>query len=155
VTVLSDPGRMIRVMQVNPWQRLAEQWPRVQVTYGDLGSPHRHGLTRWRGRRPLGITLHQDLTQVQRRCALAHELEHLDRGAPCETLRASIERRVMAATAKYLLPDLDLLADTLACYDLHRGAAELWVTFPILVERLRTLTEGEMEFVTSRRDAVA
>lgn len=154
--ILSDPARTLRIMNVNPWQRLAEQWPRVPVEYADLGSPHRHGLTLWRAGRPLRVTLHAQLTQVQRRCALAHELEHLDRGAPCETLRASIERRVIAATARYLLPDLDTLAETISAFDLRRAADELWVTFPVLVDRLRAVTDKELAYVTSRRgEAVA
>jgi hypothetical protein len=155
MAILSDPGRTLRIMSVNPWQRLAEEWPRVPVVYADLG-PHRYGESRWKAGRPVGIVLHRRLTQVQRRCTLAHELEHLDRGAPCETLRASIERRVINATARYLLPNLDLLAETLGAYDLRRAADELWVTFPVLVDRLRSLTDKELEYVTSRRgEAVA
>lgn len=153
--VLSDPARTLRVMSINPWQRLAEQWPGIPVVYADLGSTYRHGISRWKHGRPVEIALHERLTQVQRRCALAHELEHLDRGAPCESLRASIERRVLNATARYLLPDLDLLADALSVYDWHRAADELWVTFPVLVDRLKALTDREVERVTLRRDHAA
>lgn len=152
---LSDLPSTLRLMQVNPWQRLAEDWPGIPVLYRHLPSPHLHGETRWKDGAPIGVVLHEDLTQVQRRCALAHELEHLDRGAPCERLRASIEARVVRATAKYLLPDLDLLADTLAIYDMHRAALELWVTFPVLVDRLRSLTDQELAHVARRDDAVA
>lgn len=153
--ILSDPARTLRVMAVNPWQRLAEDWPQVDVIYADLGSQYRHGLTRWKQGQPAQIALHEQLTQVQRRCALAHELEHLDRGAPCESLRASIERRVLKATARYLLPDLDLVAQTLDVYGWHRAATELWVTFPVLVDRLKGLSEREVDRVTLRRDRVA
>jgi hypothetical protein len=155
MTILSDPHRMLRVMDVNPWRRLAEDWPGVPVVYADLGSQHRHGLTRWKRGRPVEVALNEHLTQVQRRCALAHELEHLDRGAPCETLRASIERRVLNATARYLLPDLALVADTLDVYGWHRAADELWVTFPVLVDRLKNLTDREVERVTLRREHAA
>lgn len=155
MTIMSDPARTLRVMQVNPWQRLAEDWPQVRVLYADLGSEYKHGSTRWKAGHPVGVVLHEQLTQVQRRCALAHELEHLDRGAPCETLRASIERRVINATAKYLLPDLEVLAGMLAAYDLRRAADEMWVTFPVLVDRLRGMTDRELEFVTERRSAEA
>jgi hypothetical protein len=150
MSILSDPERTLRAMAVNPWQRLAEDWPRIQVVYEDLG-PHRMGESRFRAGKPVGIALHKDLNQVERRCTLAHELEHFDRGQPCETLRASIERRVLAATSKYLLPDLDLLADVLALYDLYRAANELWVTFPVLVDRLKNMTDTELEHVTARR----
>jgi hypothetical protein len=146
----------MRVMQVNPWQRLTEDWPGIPVEFADLGSLHRHGETHWRDGQPLRVVLHGQLTQVQRRCTLAHELEHLDRGAPCETLRASIEARIVRATAKYLLPDLDALAATIGVYDLRRAADEMWVTFPIMVERLRGLTDTELDYVTERRgEAIA
>lgn len=152
LSILSDPERTLRIMLVNPWQRLAAEWPHIPVNYEDLGNVHKHGVSRWAADgKPLEIVLHERLTQVQRRCALAHELAHLDRGAPCESLRASIERRVIAETARYLLPDLDLLAAALAVYDLRRAANELWVTFPVLVDRLRGLTDHELDFVTERR----
>lgn len=153
---LSEPGRTLRLMQVNPWQRLAEEWPHLKVVYVDLGSPHKHGATRWKAGRPVSVLLHEDLTQVQRRCTLAHELEHLDRGAPCDGLRASTERRVINATARYLLPDLSLIADAVQLYDLHRAADDLWVTFPVLIDRLRGMTDSELEIVAARRnEAVA
>ena len=155
ITELSDPKRTLRIMSVNPWQRLAEEWPRVPVTYADLGSPYKHGLTRWKAGRPIAVVLHERLTQVQRRCTLAHELEHLDRGAPCESLRASIEQRVVRATARYLLPDIALIADAVRLYDLHRAADELWVTFPVLVDRLRTMSDAELSLIGDERESVA
>lgn len=120
------------------------------------GCPDWH---RWTGIEPVNYIIYivsgVRLDGMQRRCILAHELEHLDRGAPCETLRASIERRVLNAAARYLLPDLDLLADTLAVYDWHRSTDELWVTFPVLVDRLKNLTEKEVQRVTLRREHAA
>lgn len=145
VMILSEPSSTLRVMQVNPWQRLAEDWPGITVKYEDLGA--RWGVTKWRRDKPIGIALHSRLTQVQRRVTIAHECEHLDRGAPCETIKASVERRVLAATAKYLLPDLELVAGMLAVYDMHRAADELWVTFPVLVDRLRSLSDLELTIV--------
>jgi hypothetical protein len=155
MTILSDPESTLRVMTVNPWQRLAEDWPAVPIRYLDLGSRFVHGRSVWKRGRPVEVQLHSALNQVQRRCTLAHELEHLDRGAPCETLRATIERRVVHATARYLLPDLDLVSSAIEVYDLHRAANELWVTFPVLVDRLRGLTAKELDHVTRHRGAVA
>lgn len=139
-------------MHPNPWRRLAEDWPDVSVTYADLG--HRWGITEWA---PSGarIVLHRDLNQVKRRCVIAHECEHLDRGAPCDSLRASIEQRVLDATARYLLPDLEVVARTIGVYDLRRAADELWVSFPVLVDRLNGLRDGELDLVLSRRESVA
>lgn len=114
------------------------------------------GLTRWVSGRPVEIVLNCELTQVQRRVTIAHECEHLDRGAPCASLQASIEQRVLQATARYLLPDLDVLGQHLAVYDLHRVADELWVTWPVLVDRLNGLSDDESLYVHSfRSDAVA
>lgn len=144
---LSDGARRIDPMRAHPWKRLADDWPQIHVLHEDLG-PHRMGSSRWLAGRPVGIVLHRGLSQVERRCVLAHELEHFDRGQPCATLRASIEARVLRDTARYLLPDLDEIAKALATYDsLYQSAAELWVTFPVLVDRLNGLTDAESEYV--------
>jgi hypothetical protein len=129
----------------NPWDRLREDWPQVKWHKADLGS--RRGETRWYDDGRIEILTHHDLTQVARRAALAHELEHLDWGAPCHTLRASNEARVIAATARYLLPDLEQIRDAVHTYDLRRAAHELWVPFTVLVDRLNGLTDDESHYV--------
>lgn len=136
-------------MLPNPWRRFAEDWPQLHVEYADLG--FRHGLTRWVGCHPVAVVLHSALTQRQRRVAIAHECEHLDRGRPCETLRATIEQRVLDATAKWLLPDLDQIAEIVAVYDLHQAAEALWVTYPCLVDRFRCMSNDELEYVLDRQ----
>lgn len=150
---MSEPCRRLRPVYVDPWQRLGRHYPAVAVRYADLGMDWGRAL--WLDGRPMEIVMHQRLTQVQRRVTLAHELEHLDRGAPCDTLRATIERRVLDATARYLLPDLDLVARTVAVYDLHRAAHELWVTVPVLIDRLRGLSVSELDQVIAHRESVA
>jgi uncharacterized protein DUF955 len=149
---LSVPDGTVRDVHPNPWQRLARDWPAVDVHYAELGQVW--GRTRWTRDGAL-IILNQRLTQVQRRVTIAHELEHLDRGAPCATLRASIEQRVLTDTARYLLPDIDAVAEAVAVYDLRRAANELWVTFPVLVDRLRALSAAQLAYVAQRRDAAA
>lgn len=144
---LSDLNRILPLVQVNPWQRLVEDWPQIRVEHEDTGSPYRHGVTHWADGTPIRVVLHKALSQVQRRCALAHELEHLDRGRPCESLRASIERRVLRDTARYLLPDLGIVGAALTVYSLRQAAAELWVTFPVLVDRLNHLSAKEAEYL--------
>lgn len=143
---------MLRVVTPNPWRRLAEDWPEVRVEYSDLGQ--RWERTRWELGGPV-IHLHERLLQVQARYAVAHATEHLVRGAPCESLRASIEARVLADTARWLLPDLDKVADVLAAYDLRAAASELWVPWQCLVDRLNGLSDDESEYVHARREAVA
>jgi hypothetical protein len=141
-------------MHPDPWTRFAEDWPAVTWRKVDLGL--RWGLTRWVGGQPVEVLLHSNLTQVQRRVTIAHECEHLDRGAPCRSMRGRDEQKVRDATARYLIPDLGQLAAHLAAYDVHRAADELWVTYPVLVDRLRGLSDTELERVTNGRgDAVA
>lgn len=152
---LSEPERTLACMIVNPWQRLAEEWPRVALVYSDKMSRHHWGESRWRAGKPVGIALNRSLTQVQRRCALAHELEHFALGAPCGTFRPSEEKRVLKATALYLLPDLDPIAAALADCTVHAAAEELWVTWSVLVERLRTMTDAELNVIADRRQASA
>lgn len=149
---LSDPALSIGGVIPHPWRRLGDDWPEVRVVRADLG--HRWEITRWENPHPV-VYLHQELNQVQRRTAVAHACEHLDRGVPCETLRASIEARVVAATARYLLPDLDQIADALAIYDARRAAEELWVPWGVLVDRLNGLSDAESDYVHSRREGVA
>lgn len=155
MTILSEPLRTLRVMDVNPWQRLAEEWPTIQVIYRRLPTPHDWGQARWKNGRPVGIVLHEDLTQVQRRCALAHELEHFAQGSPCGTIRPAAEKRVIRATALYLLPDIDLIAAALADCTVHQAAEDLWVTWSVLVERLRAMSDAELDYIADRRQQSA
>lgn len=76
-------------------------------------------------------------SQVERRCTLAHELEHIRRGhRSCQT--PAVERSVRHAAARYLVPDPHDLADALiwARGDLAEAADQLWVDQPTLTARL-------------------
>lgn len=140
---------MIRIMHPDPWKRLANDWPDVRIEHDDL-----LGLwaeTRWMRSGRIVVVLDTRLNQVERRVCIAHECEHLDRGQPHGTLRASAETRVRQATARWLVPDLEILAETVAVYDLHQAAEQLWVTFPVLVDRLNGLTDTESNYVHERR----
>lgn len=147
--ILSDAPRTLPHMTPHPWRRLAEDWPDVQVRHVDLGA--RWELTRWEQPHPV-IYLHEKLTQVQRRAAVTHATEHLILGPPPTYLRGAVERRVVAATARYLLPDMGQIADALATYDARRAAHELWVPWSVLVDRLNGLTDSESDYVHARRD---
>jgi hypothetical protein len=151
---LSEGQHKLAIMHPNPWHRLSEDWPAVEVRFQDLGA--RWEITRWEASGPV-IYLHEELTQVQRRAALAHAIEHLERGAPCHTLRASIEQRVVNATALWLLPDVEIMAAAIAAYDceLHRVAHELWVPFHVLIDRIKTLTDDEWVYIDKHREGVA
>lgn len=103
------------------------------------------------------IWLDHRLGQVERRCTLAHELEHLYRGHHgCQD--AAAEAVVAAAAARYLLPDPHVVADALvwAHGDVEAAADELWVDEPTLRARLdaRYLRPGERAIIVARISAL-
>lgn len=99
------------------------------------------------------IWLDRRLGQVERRCTLAHELEHLARGhRGCQD--EATESTVVAAAARYLLPSPHVVADALvwARGDLEAAADELWVDEPTLRARLdaRHLHPAERAIIVKR-----
>lgn len=83
------------------------------------------------------IWLDSRLGQAERRCTLAHELEHIRRGHDgCQP--PQVERSVHSAAARRLIPDVHHLADALvwSCGDLAAAAEELWVDRQTLMARL-------------------
>lgn len=77
------------------------------------------------------------LLQVERRCTLAHELEHLRRGQTC-CVSGVEEVRVRHHAARWLLPSIHDIARALVLADGCRVAAadELWVDVPTFDARL-------------------
>lgn len=120
----------------------------------------------WRDDMPAGlrgatdgsrIWMRDDMTQVERRCVLAHELEHVRRGHDsCQP--ETVETSVRAAAARYLLPDPHVVADALvwARGDLEAAADELWVTGRVLRHRLdvRHLHPAERAIIVARINAL-
>lgn len=103
------------------------------------------------------IWLDSRLSQVERRCTLAHELEHLRRDHNgCQD--EATERTVEAAAARYLMPDPRTVADALvwAHGDLEAAADELWVDEPTLRARLdaRHLHPAERAIIVKRINAL-
>jgi hypothetical protein len=154
---LSEARRIVASMFPDPWQRLRQDWPAVRVVRTDeriLGE--RYELVRWEVEGPV-IYLHHDLSPVQERAGLTHAMEHLDRGAPCESLRSIIEQRVVEATARWLIPDERVLAASLHAHggDLYRSAHDLNVPYFVLKQRIRHLTEDEWIYIEKHREGVA
>lgn len=128
----------------HPWRDLRDHLAHVTVHWRTLPSPV-SGCTD--GER---VWLHDGLSQVERRCVLAHELEHVRRGHR-EAQPAAVEREVRRSVARYLLPDLAALAGALAWANTQDEAAEeLWVTPAVLRDRLEGLTEAERAWLDSR-----
>ncbi|WP_353107766.1 ImmA/IrrE family metallo-endopeptidase [Gordonia sp. (in: high G+C Gram-positive bacteria)] len=86
------------------------------------------------------------LSSAERRCTLAHELVHHERGGlvPIEPILEHREERLVERTAARRLIALDQLIDVLK-WTRHAPevADELWVDVPMLMAFVETLTERE------------
>lgn len=103
------------------------------------------------------IWMRSDLSQVERRCVLAHELEHVKREhRDCQP--EPVEQCVRAAAARYLLPDPHVVAEALvwAAGDVDEAADVLWVTPRVLRHRLdaRHLHPAERAVIVRRVNAL-
>ncbi|WP_181010091.1 ImmA/IrrE family metallo-endopeptidase [Ornithinimicrobium sufpigmenti] len=115
----------------HPWREL-RALTHVVVHWHEL-HPGEWGATDGRHR----IWIDHRLGQAERRCTLAHELEHIRRGhRGCQP--PAVEAVVEAAAARRLIPDPHALADALVWARGCRATAaeELWVDEPTLEARL-------------------
>jgi hypothetical protein len=120
----------------SPWGALREL---AHVTLHFIVMPD-GALGRTDGRRR--IWLDKRLQQAERRCALTHELVHLERGhTSCVGARA--ERAVREETARRLIPFEDLLEAYRWTQHPAELADELWVTADVVHDRLAALSDEE------------
>ncbi|ETT24960.1 phage protein [Rhodococcus aetherivorans] len=126
----------------HPWRHVGKHYPHISVTCAHRLTDGRRGS--WTED---GIYIDRDLTQVERRCALAHEIVHLERGPlPTDPRLAAIEERVVSIIAARRLIPLDDLTEALMWVSLEDQAEladELWVDMPTLRIRLRHLAHEE------------
>lgn len=123
----------------HPWRRLREL-AHVTLIWADLG-PHLLGLT---DHATATVVLNRGLSQAQRRCTIAHELTHVERGPVPGWLTAREEREVDKVVARQLLPDVEAVGEALAwAHTLVEAADELWVDEPTLRARLEHLHPAE------------
>ncbi|MEU6582850.1 hypothetical protein [Nocardia sp. NPDC046763] len=98
-----------------------------------------------------GIYIDRSLGQAARRCALTHEIVHLERGpVPADSRLAVIEERIVSVIAAKRLITLHQLIEALmwaAPTSLYELAEELWVDLSTLRIRLRHLTAKEVQRV--------
>lgn len=98
-----------------------------------------------------GIYIDRLLGQAARRCALTHEIIHLERGpVPREASLAAIEERIVSVLAAQRLIPLPELTEALHWVDLADRdalAEELWVDDITLRTRLQHLTQSERDTV--------
>ncbi len=145
-----EPARTSRAH--HPWRRFAEQtdwslrW--AELPQGVMG------LTCHRTRT---VTLALGMSQAERRCTIAHETEHIERGPvpPHEEVREEldIDRRVAAL----LIPSLPEVVDALASAhgQVETAADALWVDDYLLQVRLASLTTAERAYVDRRLDGLS
>ena len=129
----------------HPWREL-RALAHVVVHYDDL-RPGVWGATDGHAR----IWLDRHLGQVERRCTLAHELEHIRRGhTGCQA--DAVEADVHRTVARRLIP-FDALLDALRwARSLHELADELWVDEDTVLARLAHLHPSERTKVVALRD---
>ena len=98
------------------------------------------------------ITLTLGMNQAERRCTIAHEIEHVRRGMPPVGMEVWEEELVDRNVARLLLPGIEAIGDALAWADWNKfvAAEELWVDELILEARLKYLHPSEKGYLRKR-----
>ncbi len=131
----------------HPWRRFRDQadWLlRMAELPGDLV-----GYTDFVHRE---VVLDSRLLQSERRCTIAHELEHIHRGPPpADGVLLAREELAIDKTVARRLISIEALGEALAwSLDLHEAAEELWVDVPTLRVRLEHLHPAERHYLQRR-----
>lgn len=121
----------------HPWRRFREHWGHVALTVTSLPEDL-HALTDGET-----VWLHTPLFQAERRCAIEHEMIHLERGEHCAQDEAA-ERRTEQEVARRLIPWEELLSGVRWARSERELADELSVTMKVLRARAETLHAGEL-----------
>lgn len=120
----------------------------MELTWANL-PPGVRGLTDGSS----AICLEVDQLQVERRCALAHELAHIDLDHTTKPTVAEEEAARRLAAQKLIT--WDALVDVFRwAHNAHEAADELWVTPEVLEDRLRHLhphERGLLKCITATR----
>ena len=131
----------------HPWRRLRDRpdW----LLEWDMLPPGLMGSTCHRRR---VITLDLRLSQAERRCTIAHELEHVERGPmPSDPILAAREEESIERAVARRLVTIRALGDALAwAHTLDEAAEELWVDVATLEARLRSLHPAEHAYLNRR-----
>lgn len=131
----------------HPWRRFRglAAWT-LQQTVLPSGV---HGLTDWLTGT---VSIELGLTQAERRCTLAHELVHIERGpVPRDPWLAAREESQVEREAARRLVGVYELGEALAwSWCPQEVADELWVDTATLRARLNTLTADERAYLNAR-----
>ncbi len=98
------------------------------------------------------MTLALGMSQAERRCTIAHETEHIERGPVAPQLALREELAIDRAVARLLIPSVGPLVDAMswAAGHVETAADALWVDDYVLAVRLSSLTEAERRCVDRR-----
>lgn len=121
----------------HPWRRFRDQWGHVALAVTPLPEDF-HALTDGRT-----VWLHTPLLQAERRCAIEHEMIHLERDEHCAQDEA-VERRTDQEVGRRLIPWESLLREVRWARSESELAEELWVTEKVLRARAETLRADEL-----------
>lgn len=121
----------------HPWRHFREHWSHVALTVKPLADDF-HALTDGRT-----VWMHTPLFQVERRCAIQHEMIHLERDEVCNQDDA-VERRTEQEVGRRLIYWDQLLAAVRWARNVEELAEELWVTEKVLRARIETLHADEL-----------
>lgn len=121
-----------------PWGKL-RQLAHIAIIWT---RPHSHAYAATDG--TSRIWLDPELNQIERRCALTHELIHIHYGhCGCQPL--AIERRVCLEAAQLLVKFEDLARHARWTRCMTELAEELMVTEAVLIDRLQTLNGDQLQ----------
>lgn len=123
----------------HPWRALRDLWSHVHVEHTDDLPAGRRADTNGIDE----IRMRQRLLQVERRCSLAHEVIHLERG-DTGACPPAVEAEVNQEAARRLIPWEHLLDAVQWARSEEELADELWVTVKILRARAETLHADEL-----------
>jgi len=133
----------------SPWRDAGERHPDVHIARCDIAPVRGAWVPDERV-----ILLDSGLDVAGRRCALAHELAHIDLGhEPAGGwLGQRQEREADDLAATRLLSEVERIAEALAAHPLDPEAVAetLDVSVPVLRRRLRALTEEEKAWIEDR-----
>lgn len=143
-------------MRYNPWQDALERYPDVHIEWHPILPAHAF----WSPEDSV-IVVDESISRAARRCALAHELAHMDMDDRPTSVCwfAARQESVADKLAARRLVDTHHLAEVMRwCLDPREIAAELEVTLDVLAIRCRWMApweRGVVNRVLSRRFAVA
>ena len=133
----------------HPWRRLRELGPAWRLRWRHDLPEDVYGYTDFARRT---IYLRSGMSFAERRCTIAHEVEHVHRGpfSRCDVVRE--EALVDQRCSRLLLPSMQDVADALVWHhgDYEQAAEDLWVDVWTLEVRLGTLRQLERTYLSRR-----